>query len=670
MSDSEKTDELDNYGVRIKKDGDTAQDASGEALADFSLDADLPDLASFDDVIADGTESSAEEDISLDEFIVGGEFEDVAEGNRGYGQAEAPAEPAASGDESVALDDFLDLSSLDDAPAAAETAPASAMDDAPLDIDLSFDDSADAFMTEPVTTGSSDEPAAETTGGDSAEMESVDLSAFGFDDGDAPAAEPPAPDEPAATETSAASFDDMFNALDNGGTLDASAFFDDEPTAAPAESAPVAEPPAASGEETVDLSDFGFDDDSTENQGEVKDGTKKTGGQEDYEMTVTVDDDSAQPLAVPQASAPAPAPQNAPADNDVELDDLLNNVTDENGNTVQVGEEAAPAVTETAETTAEQPAAQAEPNPAATALLSKIVGELDALRGEIAQLKNDFAEMKNKGIPEAAAQPDQTEQPQPCDTAEPAPTVMDANDFFDSKETGLFSSFAAEQPDDSANADDIPSETVAEEIPAITEEAVEETATADIPEIPVPEQTETETGGFFDDNSDDEIISLSTDELSNILSNAEVQTETIEAETIAEPTEETGEDDFSFDTLEQGEASDLPDEIFVPKTDETAEPEPAETIDEIPMDTVPPAEDEIAPAQEEQPVDAPAIAVPADESVGTSDAISGNLKQEIKSVLTYMDQLLENLPEDKITEFAQSEQFEAYKKLFKDLGLA
>ena len=50
-------------------------------------------------------------------------------------------------------------------------------------------------------------------------------------------------------------------------------------------------------------------------------------------------------------------------------------------------------------------------------------------------------------------------------------------------------------------------------------------------------------------------------------------------------------------------------------------------------------------------------------------SIPGNLKKEIKSVLSYMDQLLENLPEDKIAEFAQSEQFETYKKLFKELGL-
>ncbi len=50
--------------------------------------------------------------------------------------------------------------------------------------------------------------------------------------------------------------------------------------------------------------------------------------------------------------------------------------------------------------------------------------------------------------------------------------------------------------------------------------------------------------------------------------------------------------------------------------------------------------------------------------------IPSSMKEEIKSVLSYMDQLLENLPEDKIAEFAQSEQFETYKKLFTELGLS
>ena len=46
------------------------------------------------------------------------------------------------------------------------------------------------------------------------------------------------------------------------------------------------------------------------------------------------------------------------------------------------------------------------------------------------------------------------------------------------------------------------------------------------------------------------------------------------------------------------------------------------------------------------------------------------LKQDIKSVLLYMDQLLENLPEDKIVEFAKSDEFVTYKKLFNELGLS
>lgn len=54
------------------------------------------------------------------------------------------------------------------------------------------------------------------------------------------------------------------------------------------------------------------------------------------------------------------------------------------------------------------------------------------------------------------------------------------------------------------------------------------------------------------------------------------------------------------------------------------------------------------------------------EGAGT---IPSNLKQELKTVLSYMDQLLESLPEDKIEEFAKSEYFDTYKKLFEELGL-
>ena len=52
-----------------------------------------------------------------------------------------------------------------------------------------------------------------------------------------------------------------------------------------------------------------------------------------------------------------------------------------------------------------------------------------------------------------------------------------------------------------------------------------------------------------------------------------------------------------------------------------------------------------------------------------SSEIPSHLKQELKTVLTYMDQLLESLPDEKIEEFARSEYYDTYKKLFKELGL-
>ncbi len=51
-------------------------------------------------------------------------------------------------------------------------------------------------------------------------------------------------------------------------------------------------------------------------------------------------------------------------------------------------------------------------------------------------------------------------------------------------------------------------------------------------------------------------------------------------------------------------------------------------------------------------------------------SLPGELKEEIKDVLRYMDQLLESLPDDKIQEFARSEHYEVYKKIFEELGIS
>ena len=77
------------------------------------------------------------------------------------------------------------------------------------------------------------------------------------------------------------------------------------------------------------------------------------------------------------------------------------------------------------------------------------------------------------------------------------------------------------------------------------------------------------------------------------------------------------------------------------------------------------AEEELLDVEE---LSAEEEAAPAGKQGGAT-AIPDDLKDEIRTVLKYMDHLLEALPEDKIQEFAKSDYFVMYKKLFEDLGL-
>jgi hypothetical protein len=49
--------------------------------------------------------------------------------------------------------------------------------------------------------------------------------------------------------------------------------------------------------------------------------------------------------------------------------------------------------------------------------------------------------------------------------------------------------------------------------------------------------------------------------------------------------------------------------------------------------------------------------------------VSPAARMDLKDVLIYMDKLLESLPEEKIDEFAHSEHYNTYKKLFEELGI-
>ena len=139
-------------------------------------------------------------------------------------------------------------------------------------------------------------------------------------------------------------------------------------------------------------------------------------------------------------------------------------------------------------------------------------------------------------------------------------------------------------------------------------------------------------------------------EVFNKWENASPEEEASEEVTIEEPAAEEENIEAPAPTVEEAvEDDEFKEPVFA---EEQTEPE-TET------ETQTPAFDEIT---EETPAPAPAPS--------GVDAIPEDMKEEIKSVLAYMDQLLESLPENKIEEFAKSEQFNTYKKLFNELGLS
>ena len=245
----------------------------------------------------------------------------------------------------------------------------------------------------------------------------------------------------------------------------------------------------------------------------------------------------------------------------------------------------------------------------------------------------------------------------------------------------------------------------------------------DAGEVSIPtSQNDSENSGFFADDDTDESIALTGDELNNILTTAdfteeksgvdedhpvnddsgepeEVKTEDVDEgisdfeKELLENDEKTFDEEKAFedpayDTVEpvpitkiddtnylDGEDEALPaeelaiDEGEIPEIDfndevlvEPEETEISDTIKDLDINTKTPEIDTVTqePTEEKEPE-----VEKEDNGVFTEE-----LKGEIKTVLAYMDQLLENLPESKIEEFAKSEHFHVYKKLFDELGLS
>jgi hypothetical protein len=215
----------------------------------------------------------------------------------------------------------------------------------------------------------------------------------------------------------------------------------------------------------------------------------------------------------------------------------------------------------------------------------------------------------------------------------------------------------SEAPEDIQNAE-VPAEPVQEEEPVIELPLEDESLSVDLGDFSI--ETETE--------APEDIL------------DAEIQAEPAaeeEPEAAVELPLEDGDEslpvdlgDFSFEAETEAPEDILDAEI---QAEPAAEEEPEAAV-ELPLEDgdgpLSPEFDEFTIEAETPEAAQPAAGAEAD--VPASSALASvpeKLREELKSVLAYMDQLLESLPEEKIEEFAKSEYFDTYKKLFEDLGL-
>jgi pilus assembly protein FimV len=132
---------------------------------------------------------------------------------------------------------------------------------------------------------------------------------------------------------------------------------------------------------------------------------------------------------------------------------------------------------------------------------------------------------------------------------------------------------------------------------------------------------------------------------------------------------ESDEELLSLEEVEDVEGLEEPGQEM--ETPETLAEEPLE-VEELSLDDAElPAELTGEELDEEIPEIEAEEELPSAPSAGTGGggALSGDLKKDVRSVLEYLDQLLEALPDDKIQEFARSEYFGIYQRLFDELGL-
>ncbi|MBO4404747.1 MAG: hypothetical protein J5780_05385 [Treponema sp.] len=328
-------------------------------------------------------------------------------------------------------------------------------------------------------------------------------------------------------------------------------------------------------------------------------------------------------------------------------------------------------------------------------ILQDISNQIASLKSEINSLKSEFEVLKNS----RPSADDDFELPKADDT-------NDSGGFFSDSDEDDTIALSGDELNNILNTaeltpqEHVPSYSEEESAPAVDDILVE-SSSSDLMDTPVSTDNMVPSETSEEPALTEEAPAPSIDSLSKPIDlfNEEQTSQALTEENIdfLRETENAGEAEKD-EVLEKGISEEPVEEVFEkwensseasgdtvtsePVLDETpASDETAVSDEDVASDEMVTVSEETASAADE-PDDDELITVSGDEpsvpdetavteTKDTSDSgISADMKDEIKSVLAYMDQLLESLPEEKIAEFAQSEQFETYKKLFKELGLA
>lgn len=343
-------------------------------------------------------------------------------------------------------------------------------------------------------------------------------------------------------------------------------------------------------------------------------------------------------------------------------------------------------------------------------ILEKIAEELSTLKTEINGLKSEFENIKKNGISAKEDTADSVQKDSGFFNNEDEDdtialsgdelsnilssaefTSQDGDEIVQEQESNseLSMDFNNEKLEEPVFEEEAESEEITENeedeisVPKVDDLVVESSST-DLMENPVADEEPAEEP-VITEIEQNEAIPTDDDIPSPTLESLDLPSDLDTAETLTEDNIDYLTEDQSIlqedeEALETGISEEPVENVFT--NWEASEEESSDTETEKPAMEEAPAE-EMAEAEEpamenieveETPAPVPEEvsseeSAPAAATESSSD-IPAEMKEEIKAVLSYMDQLLENLPEEKIAEFAQSEQFETYKKLFAELGLS